>query len=83
MENDTQLRLIARVNVLENFVRVMFRLIAKDQYTPDQILQLAESVKQDQERDLPPEVAAYMTGATDNFFNSLAAELRKYQEREG
>jgi hypothetical protein len=73
--------LTARITVLEQFVRLMFRSsVRPGEITADQIKEMAEELKTNREAHMRPESAAYMTAAIDNFFNAVAADLRKLSE---
>jgi hypothetical protein len=81
MPEDVILSLLARVAVLEQFVRLMFRSsVRPGEITPDQIMKMAEELKTNSEELMRPEAAAYETAAIDNFFNAVAADLRKLSE---
>lgn len=77
-------RLFARVALLEQLVRLLYREQALEAgMSPEYILSLAETMKQFFETRITDASSAYMTAAVDNFFNVLASDVRERQETPG
>jgi hypothetical protein len=77
---DEATRLLARLALLEQLVRLLYREQALETgMSPEHILALAETMKQFFEARMPDISSAYMTAAVDNFFNVLASDVRERQ----
>ncbi len=76
MDNEHKL-LIARIEVLQNLVRILFfERARRHNQTPEEAMRLGELIKEWTETTLGmDEPTAYITAAVDNFFNTLASDL--------
>jgi hypothetical protein len=76
------LSVLARLNVLEHFVRLMFRSMNSDgQISADDLMKMADRLRLQHESSMRhPESAAYQTAAVDALFNALVSDFRKDQE---
>ena len=80
---DDMPHIIARLNVIEHIMRMLFRVVADKQVGPEHVLELAEQIKTSIEASgRLSETTSYQTAAVDKFFNALAADLRRDLEQD-
>lgn len=78
----TMLSMLARLNVLEQFVRLMFRSMnSEGQVSANDLMKMADRLRLQHKSSMRhPKSAAYQTAAVDALFNALVSDLRKDKE---